>query len=234
MKKIILGLAVFAMVAGSAFADWTKIIATGLDVPVFKTTVEFKDDSTTEKKATDGFGVNWDGQFRLVKDNGFSFMWDMDAGYAKVSKPYSSMPVDCDGFDFSFLFGVGKNFAKSPSNKLILSGVVGFDTIIAGFNSENSSIIDGDIVTREDDWLMAEVNFLAGLDFYFSHKFDSAFGIFASCTAVVGAGGSNWRWEKSYKINGEYKSNLGSTDSGSDGNSQIFVVTPKVGFCWTF
>ena len=115
-----------------------------------------------------------------------------------------------------------------------LSGVVGFDTIIAGFNSEKSSIVDGDIVTREDDWLMAEVNFLAGLDFYFSHKFDSAFGIFASCSAVVGAGGSNWRWEKSYKINGVYKSNLDSTDSGSDGNSQIFVVTPKVGFCWTF
>ncbi len=232
MKKIALSVAVFAIIAGSAFADWTKIIATGLDVPVYKTTLELKSDTTTDKKAVDGFGVNWDGQFRLVNDNNLAFMWDVDAGYARLDKPYSDMPVDCDGFDFSLLFGVGKNFAKSPSNKLILSGVVGFDTILAGFTNEKSSISGSNVVTTEDDWLMAEVNFLIGLDFYFSHKFDSAFGVFASCTAAVGAGGSSWRREVTYKLNGIYDSS--STTTGKDGNSQIFVFTPKVGVCWTF
>lgn len=233
MKKIILALSVFAMVAGSAFADWTKIISTGLDFPGYRTTAELKSDTETDKKALEGFGVNWDGQFRLVnKDNGFSFMWDVDAGYTKFDKPYSSMPIDCEGFDGSLLFGIGKNFSKSQSNKFILSGVVGMDVIVGGFSKESSDIVGSYVYTTDTDWLMAEVNFLAGLDFYFSHKFDSAFGVFASCTAAVGSGSVSWRRDTTVKCDGVTKSD--TSIDGKNGNTQIFVFTPKVGLCWTF
>ncbi len=216
MKKLLVAAAVFAVAAGSAFADWTRVISAGLSVPSIKTTAELESDGGASDSFTaDGFGINLDGQFRLIKDNGFSFMWDFDMGYTNINEVKKIYDDDLVGFNFGLLFGVGKNFSNNPARKFILSGVVGFDALGFGYSESVGSV--------DTTWVCAEVNALIGADFYFNQKINDTFGFFASCTAVVGAGTAGWESEVNDKTTNNY-----------DGSSQIFTFVPKVGVCWTF
>lgn len=210
MKKkfVVLVLAVFA--ATGAFAEWSRVISAGLDVPYLSTTVDWDDDygSNHEK----GAGIGLDGQIRLVKDNGLAFLLDFDAGYVDFG--------DIEGADCGLIFGVGMNFSKSQKFKVILSGVVGTESI---------SIVDSDSFVWnghdiDDDSTL--VNLVAGADLYLNMKLSERFGLFAQCTVAAGIGACEK--ELSFeKGDSTYSRTFGGT-------GEVFVCKPKFGVCWTF
>lgn len=210
-KNLALAFVFFASVS-CIFADWTKIISAGVDIPFVSTTVEWDNDNGTDHET--GKGFNLDGQFRLVKDNGFSFMWDFDAGYIDVGGD--------DGADCALIFGVGANLADSDDMKVILSGIIGVDAISLSYSSDY--VYSG--YSYDLDVGLTIANFMIGADLYISKKLSKVFGVFAQCTAGVGVGGATC--ELSLKRNGIKAS------SSIDGTSEIAIFKPKFGFCWTF
>ncbi len=208
MKRLSALLILFAGFTSCLFADWTKIVAAGVSIPIVNTTIEWEDNIGSDHEKGNGFNI--DGQFRLVKDTNFAFMWDLDAGYVNIG--------DTDGIDFSLYFGIGKNFTQDPSKKIILSGVVGVDadylfdeTKVGTTTIERSIELD---------------NVMIGADFFVSTKLSKSFGIFAQCTATVGVGGAFAKTTS--KIGGV------KTENSIDGVSEIFILRPRFGFSWTF
>lgn len=207
-KLTVLILAVFA--AAGAFADWSKVVSAGLEVPYVSTTVDWDEDYDSDHWAEPGLGL--DGQVRLVNDNGLSFLLDLDAGYVDFG--------DIEGTNCGLIFGVGMNFSKSQKFKVILSGVVGTETLT--LVDCDSFVWNGHDI--DDDSTL--VNLVAGADLYLNMKLSERFGLFAQCTVTAGIGACEK--ELSYE-NGD------STYSRSfGGTGEIFVCKPKFGVCWTF
>lgn len=207
-KLTVLILAVFA--AAGAFADWSKVVSAGLEVPYVSTTVDWDEDYDSDHWAEPGLGL--DGQVRLVNDNGLSFLLDLDAGYVDFG--------DIEGTNCGLIFGVGMNFSKSQKFKVILSGVVGTETLT--LVDCDSFVWNGHDI--DDDSTL--VNLVAGADLYLNMKLSERFGLFAQCTVTAGIGACEK--ELSYE-NGD------STYSRSFGGiGEIFVCKPKFGVCWTF
>lgn len=207
-KLTVLILAVFA--AAGAFADWSKVVSAGLEVPYLSTTVDWDEDYDSDHWAEPGLGI--DGQVRLVKDNGLSFLLDLDAGYVDFG--------DIEGSDCGLIFGVGMNFSKSQKFKVILSGVVGIETLT--LVDCDSFVWNGHDI--DDDSTL--VNLVAGGDLYLNMKLSESFGLFAQCTVTAGIGACEK--ELSYeKGDSTYSRTFG-------GIGELFVCKPKFGVCWTF
>lgn len=207
-KLTVLILAVFA--AAGAFADWSKVVSAGLEVPYLSTTVDWDEDYDSDHWAEPGLGI--DGQVRLVKDNGLSFLLDLDAGYVDFG--------DIEGSDCGLIFGVGMNFSKSQKFKVILSGVVGIETLT--LVDCDSFVWNGHDI--DDDSTL--VNLVAGGDLYLNMKLSENFGLFAQCTVTAGIGACEK--ELSYeKGDSTYSRTFG-------GIGELFVCKPKFGVCWTF
>lgn len=211
MKRIILVSVLLAGSVAAVFAEWTKVVCAGGDGVFSRNRIEWEDDfadSSWENAA--GGGI--EGQLRLVKKDGLSFMFDFSGDFLRWE--------DAKGLGGTFLFGVGKDFMKAENNRLILSGVAGLnESSLTESNAFTSNGYDVDI----DSELRG---FIIGADLFFSRNLTENFGLFAQCTAGFGIGG----------IKQEYNFEKDDDDfsRSEHGLCTGFFVTPKIGVCWNF
>lgn len=208
MKKLFL---ILLLVCGFSIytfadADSTHILAAGVGIPFGKTTVKW-DETFMESDVFSLSGVNFDLQYRYIRNNSMAVSLDFDLGSAKVKiNDYSF-----NGGDFQAVIGVGKCFMPINDFRIVLSGITGFDFI---YGKNNASV------------KITEFNFLVGGDLYLNKNFTKNFGIFAQCSALVGIGGAGL--EQTYRIMGI------EVNSVYSGSSEMFVIEPKFGLSWTF
>lgn len=214
MKKLFCAVLLSFALFASVFAEKAKILSVGVAVPFADTTAEWENDFTDDHEKGKGFGLNF--SLRAVNENRISVLFEFDADYIKLD--------DMDGLDIAFWFGAGVNLASSDSWKIILSGVVGLDLLS---RDETRTVHDSDRNKNYDvDNVISFTDFMVGADLYFCKRFKTSFGIFAQCTVGVGAGTAmnEISWKFSHVTHSE----------SVDGDSEIFIVRPKLGLCWNY
>ncbi len=209
IKKIVVSV-IFMVSAGCAFADWSRIISAGVSVPFQSTTFDWKEDYDSEHET--GYGIGLDGQFRFVKDNGLSLVCDADAGYAKIG--------DVEGVSIGLMIGAGYNFSKDENSKIILSGIAEVEQIT--LSDTDAFVWNGRKIDDDTDF----TNLIFGADLYLSRKVSNHFGFFAQCIVGLGIGMS----EKEFS----FEEGDSTFSRSFEGSSEIFIVKPKAGVCWTF
>ena len=214
MKKLFCAVLLSFALCASVFAEKAKILSVGVAVPFADTTAEWENDFADDHEKGKGFGLNF--SLRAVNENRISVLFEFDADYIKLD--------DMDGLDIAFWFGAGVNLASSDSWKIILSGVVALDLLS---RDETRTVHDSDRNKNYDvDNVISFTDFMVGADLYFCKRFKTSFGIFAQCTVGVGAGTAmnEISWKVSHVTHSE----------SVDGDSEIFIVRPKLGLCWNY
>lgn len=211
MKKIILVSVLLAGSVAAVFAEWTKVVCTGGDAVFSRNRVEWEDDfAGTGWENAAGGGIN--GQLRLVKKDGLSFMFDLSGDFLQAD--------DAKGMGGTFLFGTGMDFLKAEKNRLILSGVVGLNE--TSLTESNAFTLGGYDVDIDTDF----IGFIVGADLFFCRNLTENFGLFAQCTAGFGIGGA--RQEHNFEKDDD------DFSRSEHGLCTGFFVTPKIGVCWNF
>ncbi len=223
MKKIVIAVLAAGVLAFSAFADGTKIKGLSLSLPVSSKTWNvdwFDDDDDDDYIDVDSDSVSFDVNYNSMsvssgEDWGFSFLFNVGAGYTSTTLSCEKWPVDYDltGGNINLKFGWG--VAPLCRENIILA--------VHGFIAVDGSYVEG--TKLNTDYHAVDLDFMIGGDCFCVIPLSDGFGLTLGLDIAANAAGAG---VLSYST-GDDDDDSGDafTYSGSG-----VTVTPRIGICW--
>ena len=223
MKKIVIAVLAAGVLAFSAFADGTKIKGLSFSLPVSSKTWNvdwfdaYDDDDYID---VDSDSVSFDVNYNSMsvssgKDWGFSFLFNVGAGYTSttLSSEKSSVDLDLTGGNVNLKFGWG--VAPRCRENIIFA--------VHGFIAVDGSYVEG--TKLNTDYNAVDIDFMIGGDCFCVIPLSKGFGLTLGLDIGVNAAGA-----------GVLRSSTGDDDDDS-GDTFTYsgsgvTVTPRLGICW--
>jgi hypothetical protein len=223
MKKLLIAAAACCVMSVSAFADGTKIKGLSFSLPVSSKTwnVDYfdaydDDDYIDVESDSVSFDVNYNSMsVSSGEDWGFSFLFNVGAGYTSTTLSCEKWPVDVDltGGNFNLKFGWG--VAPLCRENIILA--------VHGFIAVDGSYVEGTKLNTDFD--AVDLDFIIGGDCFCVIPLSDGFGLTLGLDIGVNAAGA-----------GVLGSSIGD-DEDDSGDAFTYrgsgvTVTPRLGICW--
>ena len=231
MKKILITVLAFSVIASSAFAKkWTNNIGVGFTVPISTVTTK---DTTVNKKEIEGedikqTGYGVEGTYIGVHESGFTAKADVSIGVA-TSKDIGLQDEETNiGVFENIYIGAGWSFVNTDNALFGITGMLGVDC--SQYTSKED--VKWGTYTSEQTNEFAMVSFGIGADIFGVYRFQPNFGLFANVgVRYLVAGSSKVSSETERKKDGRTEKT--STDFDIDLKGK-FTVQPTIGIIWTF
>ena len=222
MKKIVIAVLAAGVLAFSAFADGTKIKGLSFSLPVSSKTWNVDswdgwDDVVIDVESSSvAFDVNYNSMsVSSGKDWGFSYLFNIGAGYNSTTLSYEkwSEDIDLSGGNVNLKFGWG--VAPRCRENIIFA--------VHGFIAVDGSYVEG--TKLDTDFNAVDIDFMIGGDCFCVIPLSKGFGLTLGLDIGVNAAGA-----------GVLRSSTGDDDDDS-GDTFTYsgsgvTVTPRLGICW--
>ncbi len=219
MKKLCI-MALFAMVMGSAFAEWKSAGGVSLSVPF----THFDTDAFGTVNQT---AVGLTGSYLGYAQNGFTVKGALSAGAAFTGDvPLGTDSGSKGGMYADISLGAGYSFIRSE--KWLLSATGLFALSFSRYTQKSKTVTDAQLGKAERVYSAALCNLAFGADITAAHRIGNKMSICAGIQFRYIPGGTTFQ----SVLNG--KDDYARIDLHTDDIFTSFQIAPSIGLMWSF